>query len=159
MTLPSTFPPQSRVWIYQADRPFPEAAVPDIEAELRGFAQSWVSHNNQLRATAKVLHNRFVVLMVDETQSGASGCSIDKSVYFLKQLQAKYDVNLFDRMVFSYEKDGEVVTVPREEFVRRYKQGEINDSTMVFDTLLESKGAFEREWLKPLSESWHRRLV
>ena len=162
MQTPTTvdhFPPQTRLWVYQASRPLPDAAVPEIEEKLQAFAQRWVSHNRQLKAGAQVLHNRFLLLMVDESQADASGCSIDKSVYFLKQLQAEYGVDLFNRMVFSYQKDGQVYTVPREEFHRLYQSGAIDDETPVFDTLVDSKAAFEQGWVKPLAQSWHKRLV
>lgn len=155
----SQFPPETRLWVYQAAQPLPDEAVPEVEAKLRAFAQQWVSHNRQLRAGAEVLHNRFLVLLVDESQADASGCSIDKSVYFLKQLQAEYGVDLFNRMVFSYQKDGQVHTVPREEFAQRYQSGVIDDETPVFDTLVDTKAAFDQGWVKPLAQSWHKRLV
>ena len=159
MTTYDTLPDTARVWIYQSDRPFKEEDIPEIRQELQHFARGWVSHNKQLRAHAEVLHNRFLVLMVDEGQAGASGCSIDSSVYFLKQMQAKYGVNLFDRMSFSYQQEDKVYTVHREEFARLYQEGQINDDTMVFDTLVNTKGALENSWLKPLAKSWHHRMV
>ncbi len=159
MTTYDTLPDTTRVWVYQANRPFRDEDIPAVREKVRAFAQSWVSHNRQLRAHADVLHNRFIVLMVDEGQADASGCSIDKSVYFLKQLQAEYGVNLFDRMVFSYKDGEEVITVPREEFTRLYQEGKINDDTLVFDTLVNTKGALDENWLKPLSQSWHKRMV
>lgn len=159
MTLPDTLSNTTRLWIYQANKPFPASAVPEIKTVLRRFAQQWVSHNRQLKADADVLHDRFVVLMVDESQADASGCSIDSSVHFLKQLQAQYGVDLFDRMYFSYLDGEEVHTVSREAFAKRYADGLITDDTLVFDTLVESKAAFDTAWLKPLRESWHARLV
>lgn len=153
-------PDSARVWIYQADRPFREGDVPEIRHYVQQFAQQWVSHNRQLRAFGDVLHNRFVVLMVDESQADASGCSIDKSVYFLKTLQQTYGVDLFDRMRFSYIKeDGQVVTVDRDTFEKAYREGQINGETLVFDTLVATKGDFDRGFAKPLKESWHKRLV
>lgn len=159
MTTYDTLPDTTRVWVYQANRPFRDEDIPEIRQEVRAFAQRWISHNRQLRAHADVLHNRFIVLMVDEGQADASGCSIDKSVYFLKQLQAEYGVDLFDRMAFSYKDGDEVHTVPREEFARLYREGRINDNTLVFDTLVNTKGALDENWLKPLSQSWHKRMV
>lgn len=106
-----------------------------------------------------MLHNRFILLMVDESQADASGCSIDSSVRFLKQLQAKYGVDLFDRMAFSYKDGEEVHTVSRDKFNELYASGAINDDTLVFDTLVNTKAGFDAGWLKPLSESWHARLV
>jgi hypothetical protein len=159
MTLPDTLSNTTRLWVYQANKPFPSDAVPEIRSNLQAFARQWVSHNRQLKADADVLHDRFVILMVDESQADASGCSIDSSVHFLKKLQAEYGVDLFDRMYFSYQDGDGVHTVSREEFARRYAEGQINDHTMVFDTLVESKAAFDKGWLKPLRESWHARLV
>jgi len=159
MTTYDILPDSTRVWIYQANRPFREEDIPEIRHKAQAFAQSWISHNRQLRAHADVLHNRFVVLMVDESRADASGCSIDKSVYFLKQLQAEYGVDLFDRMAFSYMDGEEVATVPRETFARLYQEGKINDDTLVFDTLVSTKEGLNRNWLKPLGQSWHKRMV
>lgn len=155
----ASYPGTARLWVYQANRPFPAQAEPDVQERLRAFAQRWVSHNQQLRATGELLHGRFVLLLADERQAGASGCSIDSSVRFLKQLQAEYGLDLFDRMMFSYQDAEGVHTVPRDTFAERYQAGAINDQTLVFDTLVDSKAAFESGWLKPLGESWHKRFV
>jgi len=154
-TLPST----SRVWIYQASRPFPREAVGKVKEEIQAFVESWTSHNRNLQASADLLHHRFVILMVDESKAGASGCSIDKSVYFLKNLQAKYDLDLFDRMHFSFKDGDRVSTLDRNGFAQAYKEGTITDDTLVFDTLVKTKGEFDNEWLKPLKDSWHKRMV
>lgn len=158
MLLYDTLSATSRVWVYQSSRPFEEKDIPGLKAKIDAFARSWVSHNRQLRAAGDVLHHRFIVLIVDESQADASGCSIDKSVYFLKQLQGEYEVDLFDRMVFSYLEGEEVVTVPRDIFAQRYQGGQINDETLVFDTLVNTLGDFQHSWVKPLGQSWHRRM-
>jgi hypothetical protein len=152
--------PYSRVWVYASDRPFAEADVPAIRHKLQAFAQQWVSHNRQLRADADVLHNRFVVLLVDESQADASGCSIDKSVAFLKSLQGEYGVDLFNRMIFSYQDaQGAVHSVDRDTFSRLYATEQINDDTLVFDPLVTTKADLDGVFLKKLSQSWHRRMI
>lgn len=159
MTTYEQLPDTTRVWIYQSNKAIPDAEVSAIKEHLSQFATQWVSHNRALRAYADLLHNRFVILMVDESQAGASGCSIDASVAFLKSLQAQYHIDLFDRMTFTYELDGKVEAAPREKFAQLYEQGILNDDTLVFDTLVSNKAAFEKEWKKKLSESWHKRMV
>jgi len=152
--------PSSRVWIYASDKPFADAEVPELRTKLRYFAQQWVSHNRQLMADADVLHNRFVVLMVDESQADASGCSIDKSVAFLKALQAEYGVDLFNRMIFSYQDfQGAVHSVDREAFARLYATEQINDDTLVFDPLVATKADLDTAFVKKLSQSWHKRMI
>ena len=152
-------PDTTKVWIYQSNQPFREEDISEIRSHIAAFVEQWVSHNRQLRAYGDVIHRRFITLMVDESQAGASGCSIDKSVYFLKDLQQKYGVDLFDRMRFSYQDGEQVRTVAHPEFVRLYREGKIDDETPVFDTLVSNKADFEQNWVKPLGKSWHKRLV
>ena len=152
-------PESTRVWIYQSDRPFTEGEIPALKRQVNQFAQKWASHNRQLKAQGDVLHKQFIVLMVDESMAGASGCSIDSSVHFMKQLGQQYGVDLFDRMTFTYLENGEVKTAHSTEFAELYKQGKITDQTPVFDNLVKTKGELEEKWIKPLNESWHRRFV
>ncbi len=152
-------PETTRVWIYQANQPFQESQASTVKEEINAFVESWTSHNRNLKAYGDLLHDRFVILMVDESMAGASGCSIDKSVYFLKNLQAKYGVDLFDRMNFSFQKEGQVFTLDRNSFSQAYKNGEIDDNTLVFDTLVKNKAEFDKAWVKPLKDSWHKRMV
>ena len=155
----ATFPPQSRVWIYQANPVFAPSDIPQLEAMLQQFAQEWVSHSRQLRAAATLQHQRFIVLMVDETRAGASGCSIDSSVRFVQQLEQRFGVQLLDRMTFAYQIGQEVHTADRATFAQLYADGTINDETLVFDNLVAHKAAFDTAWLKPLKQSWHYRMV
>jgi len=155
----AVLPDNTRVWVYQADQPFESSDVPAVRQSVREFVQQWISHNRQLRAYGDVYHDRFIVLMVDEGQADASGCSIDKSVYFLKALQQQYGVDLFNRMRFSYMQGDTVRTVDRATFERLYQEGDIDEDTLVFDTLVNSKADFDRHFTKPLRESWHFRLL
>ena len=154
-----TLSPSSRVWIYQSSRPFSNMELPEIQTAIENFAQQWVSHNRALKAFAKVYHQRFIVLMVDESQADATGCSIDSSVHFLQQLGAQLGVDLFDRMTFAWKDGEEVKVAPKSEFSRLYQEGKLTDETLVFDNLVKDKSGFENEWLKPLGKSWHRRMV
>ncbi|MEO1261275.1 MAG: hypothetical protein AAFZ15_20900 [Bacteroidota bacterium] len=155
----NNLPDSTRVWIYQSSRPFNDDETLHLRANLQQFAQQWTSHNRQLRSHADVLYNRFLVLMVDETMAGASGCSIDKSVHFMQQIGHSFNTDLFDRMNFAW-KDGDIVkTASSEEFAQLYQKGNINDQTLVFDNLVKTKGELEEKWLKPLNESWHKRFV
>jgi len=159
MTNYEILPDSTRVWIYQAKAPFSETISKEIEQQLTQFATNWISHNNQLRSYAGLYHNQFIVLMVDESQAGASGCSIDKSVRFLQQIQEHYGVELFDRLTFTYKEGEEIKTAHRTVFSTLYKEGKITDNTLVFDNLVTNKADFEKNWLKPLKDSWHIRMV
>ena len=159
MTAMQDFPASTRVWVYQADRPFTPTESVQLKEIVDRFAQHWASHNRQLRAHGDLLHGRFILLMVDENQADASGCSIDKSVHFLQQVETEFGVGLFDRMTFTWMDEGEVKAADSMEFARLYQAGEINDQTLVFDNLVKTKGELDEKWLRPLAQSWHKRFV
>ncbi|MEM8909769.1 MAG: ABC transporter ATPase [Bacteroidota bacterium] len=152
-------PASTRVWIYQNNRPFSPTESQAIEQQLATFTQQWVSHNRQLQAFGMIQHQQFIVLMVDESRAGASGCSIDQSIHFIQNLEQQFGVNLFDRMTFTYEKEGQVQTASREELSRLYREGLVDDNTVVFNNLVKNKAELERQWRVPLGQSWHKRLL
>ena len=154
------FAPQSRVWVYTSDRPLTAPETTYAQAQLTAFCQQWTAHNQALLATAEVFENQFVLLMVDETQAGASGCSIDKSVHFLERLGQAIGADLFERMRFGWvDAEGVLRMSPREEFADLVKTGHIGNTTWVVNSLVQTKRELEEKWLMPFEHSWHRRLV
>ena len=152
--------PQSRVWIYGAERALTADETKLVRAELQAFVSDWVSHRRELKAAADVLHDRFLVIAVDESQAEASGCSIDGSVHFLQDLGARLGVDFFNRMIFSYrDAAGNIHTVPRDEFKRRYQSGDLENDTIVFDPLVKELGELRQIFERPLEDSWHSRMV
>jgi hypothetical protein len=156
--LPS-FPDQSRIWIYQATTTADPDSVGKINQAIVDFTREWTSHNLQLRATGGLLHGRFVVLIVDESQAGTSGCSIDKSVYFIKHLEEKYNLDLLNRLYFAYLDQGEVKVVHKGKLTEFYQEGRISEETLFFDNLVKTKGEFVDRWIVPLKKSWIKRML
>ena len=149
----------SKVWIYQSTRRFKDDEVEVIRSKVKDFATQWVSHSQQLQAYGEVFHNQFIVFIVDETQAGASGCSIDSSIHFLQSLEREYDLDLFDRMKFCYIKENQVHTVDKTTFRAAYQSGKITKETKVFDNLVADKYNFQHHWIKPLEGSWYERML
>jgi len=154
-----SMPSISKVWIYQSNIKFTDEEVPEIDTQIQNFVTQWVSHNQALRAYGKLYHNRFIVLMVDESQAGASGCSIDKSVHFIKAMGFHHGVDFFDRMNFAYKKEDQIITAHRDQFAKLFQNKEINNDTLVFNNLVKNKSQFENSWIVPLKDSWHARMV
>ncbi len=151
--------PESRVWIYMSSQEFTKVQSNQIQAQIDTFVQDWSSHQKQLFAGGALLHQRFVVLMVDENQAGASGCSIDKSVYFIKDLAQQFQVDFFDRLNFAFIDQDQIKTAKREEFAQLFKEGKINEDTLVFNNLVQTKKDFESMWKIPLKDSFHKNMV
>jgi hypothetical protein len=152
-------PPSSRVWIYQSNRAFSTAESDQIQAQLRQFIQQWQSHGKPVKAWGLLQYNRFVVLVVDESYEAPSGCSIDSSVALIKELEQTYQVDFFDRMNFAYKKDNAVLSANRTDFANLYQNGTINNQTIVFNNLVNTKEDLEEQWEVRLGDSWHARMV
>lgn len=153
------FAPESKVWLYVADRPLAAAETARAEAALQSFAKQWTAHNQALQAAAEVFQNRILVLMVDETRAGASGCSIDTSVHFLEALGREMGLDFFERMVFFYiDADNVIRAANREEFGQKILEGIIGPQTLVLNNLADHKRALlEQLWI-PFGKSWHQKL-
>ena len=152
--------PNSRIWIYQTNALVSDAVAAKINATMQEFAEQWTSHNRALTAWGAFLHNCFLVFAVDETMAGASGCSIDKSVNFIKNIEAEYQLDFFDRWAFSYkDKNGKIQIADRDAFAELYAQGAIDDKTAVFNNLVQTKADFESKWCVALEDSWHKNFV
>ena len=147
-----------RIWIYQADRILTEQESQQISVELTAFAEQWKVHGKPLSASAELRYNLFIILKVDEDVAAASGCSVDSSVRFLKGIEEKYHVQLFDRMQFAYKSVNGVAVVNRSGFEKLLAAGEINDHTLVFDNTITYEHQLENAWAVPFKESWHKRL-
>ena len=152
------FSENSRVWVYQADRGLSPAEVEQIQEQLNSFTLNWTAHNNQLKAKAEIRYNRFLILIVDESQAGASGCSIDKSVHFMQHLEQAFNISLFDRFNLAYREGGQILSAPRPAFEELIKQNSINKQTVVFNNMVQNLAELQTQWEVPFKDSWHIRL-
>ncbi len=153
------FDPQSRVWIYQSDRPFTEEEITWLNRELQRFADNWTSHDLLLNGFAQVLEDRFIILMVDETHTRAGGCSIDNSMIFLKQLARELQVDLFNRFLFSYKTDEGIVTRSISDVAALVHDGHLTEDTEIFNCLVFTKDEFDRNFRTAFANSWLRQYV
>ena len=147
-----------RIWIYQADRQLTAADKAKVLDKLALFTSEWKAHGRPLAAKAEVRHDRFIILMVDDAIAPPTGCSIDKSVYLLKEIEKETGLNLFDRLQLAYRKGGEIAVASRHEFEQLVASGEITDDTIVFNNLITSYPELETHWEVPLKESWHAQV-
>ena len=152
------FSEQSRVWIYQSGRELYEDEVKQLHEILNKFAAEWTAHNHQLKSKAEIRYNRFLILIVDESQAGASGCSIDKSVNFIKRLEQEFGINLLDRFNLAFREGEKVLSAPRDEFEDLLRSGKINSNTIVYNNLVQNLEQLETKWEVPFKDSWHNQL-
>lgn len=152
-------PPDARLWVYQSNRFFTESEVKLILELGNDFIQSWAAHGASLKAGFDILYNLFVVIVVDEKQALASGCSIDSSVRFIKELEQKFNLNLFDRMQVAYRFNDEIKICRLTDFEKLAEEKKVDENTIVFNNMVTTKSAFDIEWEVPLKNSWQSRVL
>lgn len=88
----------SKIWLYQTNRAIASNEQETLQNYLNEFAANWKAHGKNLEAKFW-FHNPYLLICeVDESLWGASGCSIDAKVHFLKELGSRYDIDFFVRM-------------------------------------------------------------
>ncbi|MEJ7780144.1 MAG: ABC transporter ATPase [Daejeonella sp.] len=148
----------ARVWIYQANRTLTDKEEGLIQQKLDEFTSQWQAHGHALAAQGEIRHRQFIILSVDEEVTGATGCSIDKSVYLMKEMENEFGLNLFDRFRIAYRIGNEVLGCTREEFEHLLSAGKVNSETIVFNNMVSSSKELQRSWETPLKNSWHAQV-
>ena len=150
-----SFSPQSRVWIYQSDRKFTSGEETEILNKLTAFTNQWKAHGNELLAKAEIRYGFFIILIVDESRAGVTGCSIDSSVRLMKEIEQEYHVDLFNRFNIAYKVNGEVVVNNKEDFETLVNIKQVTPETTVFNNMVQNLTELETKWEVPFKNSWH----
>ena len=152
--LPSDFHPDSRVWIYQSERSFTETEQIEIDELLLQFTNSWTSHGAKVKGFGKLFFNQFIVLLADETASGVSGCSTDSSVRIIKEIENRYNTNLFNRQHLAFFIGENIIQIPLSKLNEAISDKLINLETYYFNNVVLSKKELEDKWIIKLRDSW-----
>lgn len=156
---PESIHPQSHVWVYFSEKPFSDVQLAGITNDLRQFCESWNVHGHPLPSSFEIRYNQFIILMADETAMHASGCSIDSSVRAVKQLEATHGVNLFNRTLVPFLKDGSVITTDLSKLKVFFTEGILQPRDLTFNNMVSSKEELDRNWILAAEQTWVRRYL
>jgi hemerythrin superfamily protein len=149
------FDATSKIWIYTISPKLAPLQEVEFANELNHFCINWTAHNKELRAFYKIIDKSILILGVDEHLNPASGCSIDKSVHFLEELENKYNISLFDRMLFNLVNEQEVIqTYGKKEFEQLIENGTIHTESKVINTLCSTLKEWNENGVQLLAKSW-----
>lgn len=157
--LPADFAADSRVWIYQSSRLFTMGEALQLEDLLNHFAANWKSHGTPVKGFGSLFFGQFIVLMADESAAGVSGCSTDSSVRLIKDIEALYKVNMFDRQSLAFVVKDKVQVLPMPQVKYALENKFIDADTIYFNNLVQTKEELENNWMVPLKDSWLAKRV
>lgn len=148
-----------RIWIYTISHLLPEEQLNALKQRCQDFVSTWTAHEVSLDASFELYKNRLLIFKVNEANYNASGCSIDKQVRLVKELEQQFAVELLNRLLVAYEKNGEVAVVRTSEIAGLLNDGSINEHTLVFDNTISQSTDLTTNWKKPLKETYLSRYL
>ena len=152
--IPANFNNQSKVWIYQSNRPFAINEATLINEMLQEFTANWKSHGTPVKAFAKLFFNQFIVLMADETATHVGGCSTDSSVKLIKQIEQDFKLDFFNRQTLAFIIKDKVQVLPMQQLNYALENEFINAETLYFNNTITTKKELENNWIIPIKNSW-----
>lgn len=152
--LPTDFHEDSRVWIYQSSRMFLISEALEMEEMLQGFVQSWNSHGAPVKGYANLFFGRFLVFMADERATGVSGCSTDSSVRLVKNIESKFNVDMFNRQSLAFDVKDKIILIPLSQLTYAFENKFLNEDSLYFNNTVLTKKQLSENWIIPIKESW-----
>jgi hypothetical protein len=143
-----------KIWIYTLSKQLTSEQELDLKTRSTHFVSTWTAHDVALNASFELYKNRLLIFKVDESNYAASGCSIDKQLRLVKELETAFSVELLNRMLVAYESNGEVEVVKQSQIKELLANHTIRENTLVFDNTITNSAELNSTWKKPLHETY-----
>jgi hypothetical protein len=146
MIAPS-FPSSSKVMIYASARVLDQTEQIWLAEQCDVFTAKWNTHGKAMQATSIILYDRFLCIIVNDSITAPSGCSIDSNVRFVKQIGMELNIDFFNRLnIWTSQND-------QLEKVHFTSLPALPDHTFIFETQVENLGKLRNAWPVEKSKS------
>lgn len=146
--------PDSKIWIYQSERKINDKEKDILTERLRKFTENWESHGNPLKGSFKLYYDHFIIIGADESYNTASGCSIDKSVEVIREVEKDLNLKLLERGLVAY-KNNEAIDIASFTHIKQLvESGKITTETKVFNNSIGRIKELKQNWEIPAFKSW-----
>jgi len=154
----SSLPDAARIWVFVSADPLTPNQQAELARLLSAQLATWTAHRRELRVAYNLLHNRFVIVAVDESATAPSGCSIDALFNLMRNCGDAIGNALVDTADIVWRSPEGLHAETRESFNQLARSGRVDRSTVVFDRTVESIGNIRNgAWEKTVERSWHAR--
>jgi hypothetical protein len=147
-----------KVWIYLSDKELKGDLHQSVSKAGESFVQNWKAHDVPLSASFEIINDRFIVVKVDETQYNASGCSIDKLLRLIKQLETDHQLQLLNRLLVAYRSDNGIEVVHSTKVKDLLSSKSLNENSLIYNVAASNSFEF-KNWEQPLKETWLKKYL
>ena len=142
--------------IFPASRSINHEEKLDILMKIEDFLTSWKVYENPLQSNVCIEYEQFIIICIDENIEPASGCSLDALNNFIRKIEQKYQLELFDRMKAVFLENNTLKTLRLKDFCATLKNKELRSDILIFDFSSNNEEEFSKRFLLPLKESWSK---
>ena len=146
-------PEESRIWLYASENALTKDQQSYILNLVSENLKVWNAHKQPLTAGVTILKNHFIVIALDESKNGASGCSIDTIQNTIQKIEKELSIPLMNRLNVFCEIEGEIVCIPSFKLASIAKA-----NTLFYDLTIQNKSDLH-SYLKPIEEGWSARFL
>lgn len=144
-----------RIWIYTLSKELSNEQLVDFKNRCQNFVSGWTAHDVSLDASFELYENRLLIFKVNEDKYNASGCSIDKQVRFVKELEQAFSFELLNRLVVAYlNSEHKIEVIKSSQIKELLAANTINGNTLVFDNTITQSSELDTKWKQPLHTTW-----
>ena len=151
-------PDQSRVWVYQANRPLMANEIEQISSFLTHEMNAWAAHGAPLNASFEIRFNQVVIVAVNEDVNQASGCSIDASTRWFKSLGDLLQIDFFDRQIASIQGE-QISLIPITAIKDFILRADLSEEDFIIPPQTSDLGQYRNQWLQTVRESWLKKYL
>lgn len=148
-------PGHARIWTYTSNRKLEKKELDILSSRLSVFCEQWNTHGALMPTSFEIRFDQVIILAVDESQLGASGCSIDSSVRLLRDIETEFGIDLLNQGKVSFLHGENNLEVNNLLGIKsKVKEGILQAETIVLNPVVQSKSDLEKNWKIKAKESW-----
>jgi hypothetical protein len=149
-----------RIWIYTLSSKLNEEQLIELNNRCQNFVGSWTAHDVSLDASYELYQNRLLIFKVNEDKYNASGCSIDKQVRFVKELEQTFSIELLNRLLVAFiNRDNAIEVVKQSQIADLLKAKIISEDTVVFNNTITQSSDLTDNWKQPLMKTYLSKYI
>lgn len=154
-----TFPKDTKVWIFCADKHLSEDLTAQIKQSLNEYLPTWKSHEMDNESHYELLYSQVIVLTATNAECGASGCSIDSMTNFIKQLGLKHHIDFFNRLLIHVVHENKLQTFTTAEISNAINSGILSSDSKMVNISVDKVMNLTNDFLIPIHKSWARKFI
>ena len=146
----------AKVYIYPSSKKLHPELLEQVTKEIDAFIIDWTATHN-ITTAVEIKYQRFVIFGI-ENDTPLTTLIIDELVTFILKLQTQFELELLDKVNVCFKQGEHVQYKEVKEFKKIIKNRGVNENTIVFDNLVNTKDELDHDWELPASETWHSRM-